>query len=135
MYTLGGIANPETGWGVAGETWTFLDQIARLGGPHGSASATATSHPYPTRRRVARRRPAPDITADLCRRLRHRRAGAAMSDDAVRTIVHSAEGDLAFQEYFVGRHCDVPVTGFAFAGIERRPADGRGDGDAALSRP
>src|SRR5882672_5352192 len=33
MYTLGGIANPQTGWGVAGETWTFLDQIARLGGP------------------------------------------------------------------------------------------------------
>ena len=33
MYTLAGIANPETGWGVAGESWTFLDQAVRLGGP------------------------------------------------------------------------------------------------------
>src|SRR5579863_3340794 len=33
MYTLAGIANPETGWGVAGETWSFMEQIARLGGP------------------------------------------------------------------------------------------------------
>src|SRR3984885_12489653 len=33
MYTLAGIANPETGWGIAGETWNFLAQIERLGGP------------------------------------------------------------------------------------------------------
>src|SRR5580698_8633194 len=33
MYTLAGIANPQTGWGIAGETWSFLGQIERLGGP------------------------------------------------------------------------------------------------------
>ena len=33
MYTLAGIANPETGWGIAGETWSFLDQVRRLGDP------------------------------------------------------------------------------------------------------
>ena len=33
MYTLAGIANPQTGWGIAGETWNFLDQVERLGGP------------------------------------------------------------------------------------------------------
>src|SRR5579883_1177788 len=33
MYTLAGIANPETGWGIAGESWNFLEQIGRLGGP------------------------------------------------------------------------------------------------------
>ena len=33
MYTLAGIANPQTGWGIAGETWSFLGQMGRLGGP------------------------------------------------------------------------------------------------------
>ena len=31
-YTLAGIANPETGWGRAGETWTFMAALAQLGG-------------------------------------------------------------------------------------------------------
>ena len=42
-----------------------------------------------------------------------------MSDVPVRTVVHTPEGPLAFQEYFVGRHCEVAITGFAFDGIER----------------
>ena len=33
MYTLGGIANPQTGWGIAGETWEFFAQLQKLGGP------------------------------------------------------------------------------------------------------
>jgi len=32
MYTLAGIQNPETGWGRAGETWHFMETLARLGG-------------------------------------------------------------------------------------------------------
>src|SRR6202035_4092461 len=33
MYTLAGMANPETGWGIAGESWTFMEQLEKLGGP------------------------------------------------------------------------------------------------------
>ncbi len=32
LYTLGGLANPETGWGRRNETWTFMDALAQLGG-------------------------------------------------------------------------------------------------------
>src|SRR5215217_891942 len=32
MYTLAGIANEVTGWGVAGETWNTLAAIDRLQG-------------------------------------------------------------------------------------------------------
>src|SRR5919205_926533 len=31
MYTLAGVANPETGWGLAGDTWRGLDMLARYG--------------------------------------------------------------------------------------------------------
>jgi LPPG:FO 2-phospho-L-lactate transferase len=37
VYTLAGIANPETGWGVAGETWSFMDALGALGGETCSA--------------------------------------------------------------------------------------------------
>src|SRR6188768_1874221 len=33
MYTLAGIASPETGWGLANETWSFMAQLERIGGP------------------------------------------------------------------------------------------------------
>src|SRR5471032_2960210 len=32
MYTLGGLANPETGWGRRDETWNVLDAIGKVGG-------------------------------------------------------------------------------------------------------
>src|SRR5260370_17876214 len=32
MYTLAGLSNPETGWGRRGETWTFMQALAALGG-------------------------------------------------------------------------------------------------------
>ena len=48
-----------------------------------------------------------------------------MSDQPVRTIVETEEGDLAFQEYFVHRRCEPPVTGFRFEGVDRaEPAPG-----------
>ena len=31
-YTLAGRINPETGWGLAGETWSALEELAKFGG-------------------------------------------------------------------------------------------------------
>ncbi|MGH9073692.1 MAG: 2-phospho-L-lactate transferase CofD family protein, partial [Acidimicrobiales bacterium] len=31
-YTLAGAANPDTGWGLAGETWTAMEALERYGG-------------------------------------------------------------------------------------------------------
>ncbi len=31
MYTLAGIANPETGWGIAGESFETLNMLGRYG--------------------------------------------------------------------------------------------------------
>lgn len=125
MYTLAGIANPETGWGVAGETWSFLEQVVRLGAPSWFRLGDrdlATHVLRATGLRAGRSLTA--VTGELCRRLGIAAHVLPMSDDPVRTIVHSAEGDLPFQEYFVARKCAVPVTGFAFAGIEKaRPTD------------
>ena len=48
-----------------------------------------------------------------------------MSDQPVRTIVETEEGDLPFQEYFVHRRCEPHVKGFRFEGVEAaEPARG-----------
>jgi LPPG:FO 2-phospho-L-lactate transferase len=122
-YTLAGIANPDTGWGIAGESWNFLDQIARIGGPtwFRLGDRDLATHVMRTQRLRHGDR-LTDITTDLCRQLGIAARILPMSDQPVRTVVHTVEGPMAFQEYFVGRHCEVSVTGFAFDGIaQSRP--------------
>lgn len=120
MYTLAGIANPETGWGIAGESWAFLDQVARLGGPGWFRLGDRDLATHVLRgERLRRGERLTEITADLCRRLGIAARLLPMTDAPVRTIVHTAAGPLPFQDYFVRLRCEVAVTGFAFAGIER----------------
>ena len=42
-----------------------------------------------------------------------------MSDQPVRTLVSTDEGELAFQHYFVRRRCEPVVKGFRFDGADR----------------
>ena len=120
MYTLAGIAEPSTGWGVAGETWSFMDQLARLGGPDWFRLGDRDLATHALRsERLARGERLTLVTADLCRRLGVAARILPMSDDPVRTIVATPEGALPFQDYFVRLRCAPEVIGFAFAGGER----------------
>jgi LPPG:FO 2-phospho-L-lactate transferase len=117
MYTLAGIANPETGWGIAGESWTFMDQVERLGGPtwFRLGDRDLATHAVRTER-LNRGETLTAVTADLCRSLGVRSALLPMSDDSVRTVVHSGARALAFQDYFVRLKCAVPVSKLSFDG-------------------
>jgi LPPG:FO 2-phospho-L-lactate transferase len=69
----------------------------------------------------------------LAAALRVETAVLPMSDDPVRTMVRTAEGELAFQEYFVRRRCEPDVLGFRFEGAAHaRPSP---EVDAALCAP
>ncbi len=117
MYTLAGVANPETGWGFAKETWTFMSQIERFGGPtwFRLGDRDLATHVVRTERLV-RGESLSAVTADLCRTLGVRARVLPMSDDPVRTIVKSDAGTLPFQDYFVRLKCTPTVSGFAFEG-------------------
>lgn len=120
MYTLAGIAEPSTGWGVAGESWAFLDQVVRLGGPDWFRLGDRDIATHVLRsERLRRGESLTSITADLARRLGVKPRLLPMSDHPVRTLVQTPRGPLPFQEYFVRLHCAVVVTGFAFAGSDR----------------
>jgi LPPG:FO 2-phospho-L-lactate transferase len=117
MYTLAGIANPETGWGRADETWTFMAALAQLGGEtwFRLGDGDLATHVERTRRRAAGESLSA-ITDDFCRRLAVRARIVPMCDEPVRTMVHTEDGILPFQRYFVDRRCEPKVSGFEFEG-------------------
>jgi LPPG:FO 2-phospho-L-lactate transferase len=125
-YTLAGLANPETGWGRTDETWNVIENAAKLGGPDWFrlGDRDLGTHLERTRRLKEGQRLS-QITKDFCKAWEIKPAVLPMSDQPVRTIVETDEGDLAFQEYFVHRRCEPHVKGFRFDGVDiAEPAPG-----------
>lgn len=125
-YTLAGLANPVTGWGRVNETWNVIENASKLGGPRwfNLGDQDLGTHMERTRRLKAGQSLS-QITKDFCQAWGIEHNVLPMSDQPVRTIVETEEGDLAFQEYFVHRHCEPRVTGFRFEGVEAaKPAPG-----------
>jgi LPPG:FO 2-phospho-L-lactate transferase len=118
MYTLAGLANPETGWGLTGETWNFLDALDRLGGATWFRLGDRDLATHVERsRRLWAGESLTDVTAALCAALGVGPRVLPMTDDILRTMVQTDEGELEFQEYFVHRRCEPRVTGFRFDGL------------------
>src|SRR6202142_3790368 len=125
-YTLAGVANPETGWGRVNETFNAIANIEKLGGQtwFRLGDQDLATHIERTRRMKAGQ-PLSQITQDFCNAWGIHHAVIPMSDNPVKTIVNTDEGELAFQEYFVHRRCGPRVKGFRFDGVESaKPAPG-----------
>jgi LPPG:FO 2-phospho-L-lactate transferase len=123
LYTLSGRGNEELGWGLAGESWQAMDALAELGGQtwFRLGDRDLATHLWRTEALAAGRGLA-QVTSELARRLGVECAVHPMSEDPVRTVVHTSEGDLPFQHYFVRRQCEPAVRGFRFEGIgDARP--------------
>ncbi|UCF62137.1 MAG: 2-phospho-L-lactate transferase [Anaerolineaceae bacterium] len=126
VYTLAGLANPQTGWGRAGETWGFLETLETLGGPtwFQLGDRDLALHHERTRR-LKEGQSLSEVTRHICQALDISINLLPMSDHPVRTIVDTDDGELAFQDYFVARRCEPRVKGFRFAGVETAsPAPG-----------
>jgi len=123
MYTLAEIANPATGWGQVDETWNFLEALQRLQGETWFRLGDRDLATHIERsRRLWAGATLTDVTAQLCQALGVRSRLLPMTDDEVRTVVNTAEGELEFQEYFVHRQCRPVVQSFRFAGLESASA-------------
>ena len=151
-YTLGGVGNPETGWGLSGETWAVMGALAGFEAATGGASSRAgggagltwfnlgdqdlATHLYRTGR-MAAGASLSQVTAEVAARFGVRSRILPMSDERVETRVTVDLGEAAtpfggpgvvevgFQEYFVGLRHGAPVTAVRFAGAEQAlPAPG-----------
>lgn len=118
-YTLAGLANSETGWGRADESWNALESLSALGGPDWFRLGDRDLGIHLERtRRLNQGHTLSQITQDFCQTWGLQANVFPMSDQPVSTIVETEEGDLPFQEYFVARACEPKVKGFRFSGVE-----------------
>jgi LPPG:FO 2-phospho-L-lactate transferase len=123
MYTLAGLANPETGWGLRDETWSMLRMLTHYAGPSWFRLGDRDLATHVLRSQWLRQGfPLTWVTRELCMLLGVRQAVLPMTDDPVRTIVHTDQGRLPFQEYFVLHRWQPAVESIHFEDIqEARP--------------
>ena len=127
LYTLADAINPETGWGLAGETWQVMESLAALGGVtwFNLGDKDLATHCYRTQR-LSEGATLGQVTGELARSFGVGVRLVPVTDDPLATILRLAEGpEVGFQEYFVHRQHGVAVTGVRFEGADTaRPGPG-----------
>jgi LPPG:FO 2-phospho-L-lactate transferase len=125
-YTVAGAIDPERGWGLAGETWRAMEHLQRFA-DYGATTwfnlgdADLATHLFRTDR-MRHGATLTEVSADIAKAFDLPLRLLPMSNDPVATMVMTVEGELAFQEYFVGRRHDIDVTSVRFEGIETAAA-------------
>lgn len=119
MYTLAGIANREQGWGVAGDTFTAMAQLARYGadtwfriGDADLATHVRRAHLMGDGASLA------DATAAMAAALGVPSHLVPATNDRLRTRLTTDAGELDFQAYFVQRGQRDEVRAVRFDGAE-----------------
>lgn len=126
MYTLGGGADPERGWGRAGETWAVRDELAAYGADpswFGLGDRDLATHLVRTRM-LAAGYPLSAVTEALCARWQPGVTLLPATDDRMEThVVATVEGEpgpraLHFQEWWVRYHAEPAAERFVFVDAE-----------------
>jgi LPPG:FO 2-phospho-L-lactate transferase len=127
MYTLADAINPETGWGLAGESWRVMEALERLGGItwFRLGDQDLATHCYRTQR-LSEGAGLGQVTGELARSFGVAIRLLPVSDDLLRTRVQLADGpEIGFQEYFVRLRHEVTVSAVRFEGADSaRPGPG-----------
>jgi LPPG:FO 2-phospho-L-lactate transferase len=118
MYTLAGISNPETGWGIVNESFETLNMLESYGEEtwFKLGDRDLATHILRTSR-MRSGETLTEVTAGLSGVLGVNSTVLPMSDDPVSTVLETAEGRLEFQEYFVRRGQRDEVLAIELRGI------------------
>jgi LPPG:FO 2-phospho-L-lactate transferase len=117
MYTLSGLSNQETGWGVAGDTFTALEMLGKFGVDtwFNLGDRDFATHIRRTQL-LADGKTLSEVTDELNRSLGVTQLVVPMSDDPVKTVLITDEGELPMQRYFVGRRAEPKITQVRYLG-------------------
>lgn len=130
-YTLAGAIDPERGWGLADESWQAMDTLGRYGGAtwFGLGDRDLGTHLYRTQRR-SEGAPLSTVTAEIAAAWGLAVSLLPVTDDPLQTMLtvvadDGADVEIGFQEYFVHRRHEVPVSAVRFDGAAAaRPGPG-----------
>ncbi|GAA2572569.1 2-phospho-L-lactate transferase [Winogradskya consettensis] len=131
MYTLGGAADPERGWGRVGETWVVKEELAKYGAEptwFGLGDKDTATHLVRTTM-LSAGYPLSQVTAALCERWQPGITMIPATDDRLEThVVVDVEDErkaIHFQEWWVRYRGNVPTHRFVFVGADAaKPAAG-----------
>lgn len=117
LYTLGGRADRERGWGRAEESWNFMSAIAEIGGEtwFNLGDRDLALHVERTRR-LRDGQPLSAVVDHFARCFGIAARIVPMTDARVETVVETAEGEMPFQRYFVGRRAEPALERVRFDG-------------------
>lgn len=124
MYTLAGLVNPETGWGIAGDTFCSLEMLRRYGADAWFNLGDRDLATHLRRTQLLQEGAAlSEVTSELCRCLGVQHQVTPMSDDSVRTVLSTDAGELPMQEYFVQQRSEPKISKIRYQGAAAaRPA-------------
>lgn len=119
LYTLAGIANEVTGWGVADDTSTALDMLRRYGVDtwFQVGDRDFATHILRTER-LRSGATLSEVVTELAAALDIHAAILPMADEPIPTRVRTPSGELAFQEYFVRRRHEDDALGVRYEGAD-----------------
>ena len=119
MYTLSGFSNKERGWGVAGDTFTALEMLGKFGVDtwFNLGDRDLATHILRTQM-LSEGRTLSEVTSELNKSLGVFHEIIPMSDDPVKTVLSTDEGELPMQRYFVGRRAEPIVSEVRYRGAD-----------------
>lgn len=125
-YTLSGLYNPETGWGISGDSFETLQMLNRLGADTWFNLGSRDFAMHIRRTDLLCQGPSlSEVTAQLAAHLGIQHPIIPMSDQPVRTVLDTDEGILSMQEYFVKRRAEPAVKSISYLGsAEAQPSPG-----------
>lgn len=119
MYNLADIQHPDYGWGRANETFMTLETVAQLGGEDWFQLGDRDIAVHLRRTEWLRQGISlTEVTDRLRRSLGIPSQILPMCDKPVPTLVHTDEGDLPFQHYFVRLRCQPIFIDLTFLGAQ-----------------
>ena len=122
-YTLAGLANPQHGWGIRGDSFRCLEALGRLGADtwFQLGDRDLATHLYRTER-LRQGATLSTVTSEITAALKVRSALVPMSNERVRTRICTPSGELEFQTYFVRRRARDRVSAMRFEGASEAAA-------------
>lgn len=131
MYTLAGLNNTELGWGLAGESWQFMQALQQLNGETWFQLGDKDLATHLQRAQLLKTLGLTEVTQQLSQQLNVEVALLPMCNERVSTYVTLAEDftdvdraitfnagqRMGFQEYFVRYQCEPVISAYEFDGL------------------
>ncbi|MHC1567364.1 MAG: 2-phospho-L-lactate transferase [Candidatus Syntropharchaeia archaeon] len=120
LYTFSGMIDDEKWWGIREDTFETHFALKSLGHDEGMMIGDRDRATHIFRSELLRKGMSlTDVTKKLSNALGIEAEILPMSEDRVKTIVHTEEGEMEFQEFWVLRKGEPEVYDITFDGIER----------------